>query len=261
MSRPALCDSVGPLKDLIDKISGDDGPVWLGALNKMLRKEDPWPDLPAVVNAPPPAVKLTFAQAMEKAYDMIGAGAEYALFVAQFGDAQTPGKWTLAMIQAPDKLTVKNIIAALRSVGSKADTWYNNPDTAVPDNARNCNQEGSYFLDLQPNADPDPENAGKSQNDLKKSKNDKVSYGHITWLERWFLELVHFLMAGVNLDMNGIWTICAGSLDSDGDVPCVYFDHGHRKVCGSYCSPRSSHAYICARSAVPRQPQRVGANS
>ena len=41
-TRLALCDTRGPLTDLLDKLSGEDGEQWLRGLNKFLRKEDPW---------------------------------------------------------------------------------------------------------------------------------------------------------------------------------------------------------------------------
>lgn len=45
-TRLALCDVGGPFKDLIEKLSGDDGGQWLRALNKMLRKENSWEVFP-----------------------------------------------------------------------------------------------------------------------------------------------------------------------------------------------------------------------
>jgi hypothetical protein len=50
MSRLALCDVVGPLCDLLQKLSGDQGDLWLKALNKMLRKENAW-DHPSISTA------------------------------------------------------------------------------------------------------------------------------------------------------------------------------------------------------------------
>jgi len=46
MTRLALCDVSGPLTDLFQKLSGEDGEQWLRALNKMLRKENPWEAFP-----------------------------------------------------------------------------------------------------------------------------------------------------------------------------------------------------------------------
>ena len=37
-----LCDVSGPVTDLIQKLSGKEGFQWLRALNRMLRKENPW---------------------------------------------------------------------------------------------------------------------------------------------------------------------------------------------------------------------------
>lgn len=42
MSRLALCDASGPLTDLLQKMSGEDGGQWNRALTKFLRKENPW---------------------------------------------------------------------------------------------------------------------------------------------------------------------------------------------------------------------------
>lgn len=41
-ARLALSDAQGPLKDLLGKLSGEDGLMWLAALTRMLNKEDPW---------------------------------------------------------------------------------------------------------------------------------------------------------------------------------------------------------------------------
>jgi len=37
-----FCEVSGLLKDLLEKLSGDNGDQWLRVLNKMLRKENPW---------------------------------------------------------------------------------------------------------------------------------------------------------------------------------------------------------------------------
>ncbi len=255
----SMSDWSGILMDLHRQIH--DGSLKKEELQAVLERRNPFGDPPAVVTiAPPqPAVKLTFDQAMEKAYGMLSMEAKHGVFVKEFDCAQTLGKRTLIMLPG---LKVSNIITALRAAGSKADTWYSNPDTAAKHNALRPNQEEGYLLDLEMGDDPDPHLAGRSHNDLLKEPNEyQVSNGHITWLERWFLELVHFLMTGVNLDKNGIWTRCDGSLVSGGGVPCVHFFRGLRKVYGDDCGPGSSGADVCGRSAVPRKPRKVGANS
>ena len=42
MSRLALCDTSGPLTDLLQKMSGEGGEQWLLGLTRFLRKENPW---------------------------------------------------------------------------------------------------------------------------------------------------------------------------------------------------------------------------
>lgn len=41
-TRLALSDVQGPLIDLLEKVGGRDGELWLRGLNKFLRKENPW---------------------------------------------------------------------------------------------------------------------------------------------------------------------------------------------------------------------------
>ncbi len=41
-TRLALCDVRGPLTDLLEKLSGDNGEQWFHGLNRFLRKENPW---------------------------------------------------------------------------------------------------------------------------------------------------------------------------------------------------------------------------
>ena len=41
-TRLALSEVQGPLIDLLEKVGGRDGEMWLRGLNKFLRKENPW---------------------------------------------------------------------------------------------------------------------------------------------------------------------------------------------------------------------------
>jgi len=45
MLGEALRQIAGPLKDLLDKLSGAEGSEWVEALKKFLRKENPWPQV------------------------------------------------------------------------------------------------------------------------------------------------------------------------------------------------------------------------
>jgi hypothetical protein len=46
-TRLALSDVQGPLKDLIDKLTGENGDTWLKAFKLFLRKQNPW-EIPTV---------------------------------------------------------------------------------------------------------------------------------------------------------------------------------------------------------------------
>ena len=48
MTRLALYDVSGLLKDMIDKLSGEDCDQWREALRRLLRKENPWPEFGGV---------------------------------------------------------------------------------------------------------------------------------------------------------------------------------------------------------------------
>lgn len=41
-TRLVLCEASGPLKTLLDNLSGDEGELWLTALKRMIRKESPF---------------------------------------------------------------------------------------------------------------------------------------------------------------------------------------------------------------------------
>ena len=45
-TRLALSEVQGPLIDLLEKVGGRDGEMWLRGLNKFLRKENPWGEKP-----------------------------------------------------------------------------------------------------------------------------------------------------------------------------------------------------------------------
>ncbi len=98
-----------------------------------------------------------------------------------------------------------------------------------------------YFKDIQ---EGEEEHANKSANQLKKE-------GHIgiTLEERLLLEIEYFKKYGKHLDIDN-WTLCSGSRDSDGSVPCVSFspDGGGVGVSGS--RPDGSDGFVRSRSAV-----------
>lgn len=79
------------------------------------------------------------------------------------------------------------------------------------------------------NIEADPELANKSANELKQEE-------QITLRERLLLELQYFKETGGHLDIDNI-TLCAGSRDSGGYVPNVYWHADHRELCVRWCHP------------------------
>ena len=96
-----------------------------------------------------------------------------------------------------------------------------------------------YFLDSQ---EPDEKTLGKSANEADKERKG------ITLRERLLLEIAYFDKHGKHLDVES-WTICSGSRDADGDVPCVFLYAD--KVYVNWSSPDYSGARSGLRSEVP----------
>lgn len=56
----ALHDVRGPLNDLNEKLCGEEGPLWLAAFNRFLRKENPWEQQEPTRSIPPAATVATY---------------------------------------------------------------------------------------------------------------------------------------------------------------------------------------------------------
>ena len=89
-------------------------------------------------------------------------------------------------------------------------------DEAVPTNDR-APKSGSYAIWIRDRVEADKELKNKSANDLKASGTPCI-----TLLERLVLELTYFKETGKHLDIENL-TMCAGSRNSYGSVPRVYW--------------------------------------
>lgn len=96
-------------------------------------------------------------------------------------------------------------------------------DEAVPTNDRNP-ANGSYAVWIRERVEADEELANKSANDLA-----SMQITGITLLERLIFELKYWKETGNHLDIQNV-TLCAGSRNSGGDVPRVYWDGGKLNV-------------------------------
>ena len=97
----ALADWAGPLKDLMDKGSGSEAHVWLHALKRMLRKENPWEGIPlwrTIKIGTGLRTARDFLRALNEADRKIGDWADDLLGVPQFVVATEEGELDLAVM-------------------------------------------------------------------------------------------------------------------------------------------------------------------
>ena len=99
-------------------------------------------------------------------------------------------------------------------------------DAVVQTNDRTA-EEKSYAIWVRERVEADEELANLSADDLV-AKKAKMKFADITPLERMLYELKFFMETGKHLDIQNV-TLCSGSRDSDGSVPCACWrDSGFR---------------------------------
>ena len=113
-------------------------------------------------------------------------------------------------------------------------------DKAVIENDRNT--AVGYVKRFRDRVEADKENKNISASTLKQNGAQSI-----TLLERLLLELWYHWKTGKHLDIQN-WTLCAGSRDNDGDVPCVCWLGCKLQV--SRCHPDLAYGSIRARSEV-----------
>lgn len=102
--------------------------------------------------------------------------------------------------------------------------------------------KGSYAIWVKDRIEADEELKNLSANDLKEK-----NIPGITLLERLLYELKYWAETGKHLDIQN-WTLCAGSSDSDGDVPRVRWYDASLRVYWSFSDFRLDT--LRARAAV-----------
>lgn len=115
-----------------------------------------------------------------------------------------------------------------------------NLDKAVTRNDRIS--ETSYAIRIRDRVEADEELKDRSANWLKEQ-----DIAGMTLLERLLYELKYWKETGKHLDIHNI-TLCAGSRDSGGDVPYVYWYGG--KLYVYWCNPDYADSYLRGRVAV-----------
>ncbi|MDP3727241.1 MAG: hypothetical protein Q8R35_01225 [bacterium] len=88
----------------------------------------------------------------------------------------------------------------------------------------------TYVVLVRDRIEADQELKNKSAEDLRRAK-----IAGVTLLERILLELWYFWKTGNHLDVQNV-TLCSGSRDADGDVPCTRW-HGEFRIGSVWCDP------------------------
>jgi hypothetical protein len=152
-----------------------------------------------------------------------------------------PNYWTVPVLKG---VTPNKVIAALRNLGVEVYIYTDDLDTGVPTNDRDPGRDGDYQVKFLKTIEANPELKDKSADVLAKE-----GVKGITLLERLLLELGYFLATGNHLDLENV-TLCSGSRYSDGHVPHVRWDTGHRGLSVYWCGPSRSCLSLRARAVV-----------
>lgn len=122
--------------------------------------------------------------------------------------APQPGFTRLILV--PEGLTPNKAVALLRK---KMRVWKYTDNLDTITSVRDTKK--TYVIWVRDRVEADEELQNKSADDLKR---DGVNC--VTLIERLLYELKFFTETGKHLDEKN-WTLCAGSRDPDGSVPCV----------------------------------------
>jgi len=199
----ALRQACGPLKDLMEKLSGEEGWWWLEALKKFLRKENPF------------AANETTGAYDELKRKWSRIYKKYFRIKTDFSGLQIPkkpeGDWWLIIVaqgMTPEKIfqVCKKTFGAWKWTDDNLDKIVTSDRSA---------KDGAYAVWVKANIEADEEFKNLSANDLKKQ-----NHIGITLEERMLLEIFYFAETNNHLDISN-WTLCTGSRFSDGGVPSV----------------------------------------
>ncbi len=157
---------------------------------------------------------------------------------------QLKNRWPIPMTR---EVTCDKVVAGLKKAGSKVWTWRHDEDGLDKNifiHPRSIRPQGPYVVTVKATVEADKENATKSQIQL-------LAEGHqgIRLEERLFLELAYFLTTGEHLDRDS-YTLCPGSLRSNGFVPYVHWYSGYSGVNIRRCSTGNSYDSVRSRSVA-----------
>ncbi|MEK7061632.1 MAG: hypothetical protein AAB957_00005 [Patescibacteria group bacterium] len=174
-----------------------------------------------------------------KVYKALGMITEYDSEIASLAISEQEGLWTIPVLKG---VTCNKVVASIKESGGSIHSNYD----VVLFNDRSPNNDGSYSVCFKQNIEADEENKNLSADSLR---NKEVK--GITLLERLLLGFGYLLATGSNLDKEG-FTRCAGSRDSNDNVPIMYCDYDNSVYVTSFCSDGGDN--MRTRSVVSCQP-------
>ena len=149
------------------------------------------------------------------------------------------GLWT------PKGWTPQREFEAHQGMGIKASKYTDaSLDIAVPAKNNVRNPDKQYLLLCRDQQEADQELANTSANQIKEQQILTLTLAERLRLGRWF-----FWKTGQHLDIEN-WTLCSGSRDSGGGVPCVCWRGGSRGVGVGWYGPDGRDGDLRSRQAV-----------
>ncbi len=248
----------GVMSDLLDKLAGSEGPVYLRESKHFINKEPCWVSatMPAAQSLQPRKRRARKSQKQQVRFWKRLYEREFEIDLDLLSTIVIPPRQQEAsrLLIVAGGLTLNQVIAACKRhfLTSASDE---DMDKAVPTNERDP-KNGSYAIWVRDHVEAD-----EGLKDLSAQDHTDAGRQTETLLERCLHELAYFLETGDHLDKKNV-TLCSGSRSSDGYVPRAYW-HGGFRVRAYYFSVRSARPRLRARQvfSLPAAPPAGGAQA
>ncbi|MCB9808883.1 hypothetical protein H6776_00600 [Candidatus Nomurabacteria bacterium] len=155
-----------------------------------------------------------------------------------------PNRWPIYVHKGTKTQHVYELLETLFPCWKNTRYKYRDLDDVVTHNDRETTE--SYVIWVAQNVEADEQFANKSADTLR----DENHKG-MTLLERLLLELFYYTLTGKHLDI-GDFTLCTGSRNIGGSVPCVGWGWGGEMKVNSF-SPSDADACMRSRKVVSVQ--------
>ncbi len=185
---------------------------------------------------------VSWHQATQIVYELCNLGDEFREAIQNFDFTDEEGFWKCLMVKG---LTHAKIVKAYEKAGVPLELYGRNLEEVIDkEKEQRCPSKGSYLVKFHNNMEAEPSEGEPESANMRKEKGCQDD----TLLERLFVGLVVFLTGQGHLDREVV-TLCAGSRDSGGGVPFVFFFSGSGRVRVVWRRPANRLVDLRARSA------------